>query len=77
MAAGCAKFPDLNGDCAGQPGQGAMGLHQLTGGLIGVEYSVFQPSSNGLPLQPRAPQATRPAASLLAAWLLVGRIACD
>ena len=42
---GYAKFPDLNGDCVAQPGQGAMGIHYLNGGLIDAVLDPLQPEA--------------------------------
>ena len=34
LAAGYAKFPDRDGDCVAQEGQGGMGIHYLNGTLL-------------------------------------------
>ena len=39
------KFPDLSGDCVAQPGQGAMGIHYLNGGLIDEVLDPLQPEA--------------------------------
>ena len=52
--AGYTKFGDMNGDCVAQPGQGAMGIHYLNGGLIDAvldplhpEAVMYEPQKNG------------------------------
>jgi hypothetical protein len=40
-----AKFPDLNGDCVAQPGQGAMGTHYLNGGLVDAVLEPLRPEA--------------------------------
>lgn len=35
LAAGYTKFPDLQGGCVDQPGQGGMGIHYVNGTLVG------------------------------------------
>lgn len=43
--AGYAKFPDQSGDCVAQPGQGAMGVHYLNGGLIDAVLDPLRPEA--------------------------------
>lgn len=43
--AGYARFGDVNGDCVAQPGQGAMGIHYLNGGLIDAVLDPLQPEA--------------------------------
>ena len=55
LAAGYTKFPDLNGDCVDQPGQGGMGVHYLNMALLlnaeldplRPEFLVYRQNSNG------------------------------
>ncbi len=51
---GYAAFPDRNGYCVAQPGQGAMGIHYLNGGLLDAvldplrpEALMYQPTKDG------------------------------
>jgi hypothetical protein len=44
-AAGYAKFPDLQGDCVSQPGQGAMGIHYLNGALVSTVLDPLKPAA--------------------------------
>ena len=43
LAAGYVKFPDLNGDCVAQPGQGGMGIHYLNASLLDAELDPLRP----------------------------------
>jgi hypothetical protein len=43
LAAGYTKFPDLNGDCVDQPGQGGMGIHYLNASLLDAELDPLHP----------------------------------
>jgi len=43
LADGYAKFPDLEGDCVAQPGQGGMGNHYLNGALVDTELDMAHP----------------------------------
>lgn len=55
LAAGYTKFPDLNGDCVDQPGQGGMGIHYVNAALVGdaeldplrPEFLVYRPGADG------------------------------
>ena len=39
------KFPDQSGDCVAEPGQGAMGIHYLNGGLISTVLDPLRPAA--------------------------------
>ncbi|MBX3605392.1 MAG: hypothetical protein KF788_08975 [Piscinibacter sp.] len=43
IAANYTKFPDLQGDCVAQPGQGGMGIHYLNGALVDGELDPLRP----------------------------------
>ncbi len=43
LAAGYVKFPDLQGDCVAQQGQGGMGIHYLNSALVDGELDVRRP----------------------------------
>ena len=45
IRANYVKFPDQSGDCVAQPGQGAMGIHYLNGGLISTVLDPLRPAA--------------------------------
>jgi hypothetical protein len=55
LAAGYTKFPDLQGDCVDQPGQGGMGIHYVNAALVGdteldplrPEFLVYREATQG------------------------------
>jgi len=55
LAANYTKFPDLQGDCVSQPGQGGMGIHYLNAALLNdaqldplhPEFLVYRKTASG------------------------------
>jgi len=55
LAANYTKFPDLQGDCVAQPGQGGMGIHYLNAALLNdaeldplrPEFLVYRKTASG------------------------------
>ena len=45
IRANYVKFPDQSGDCVAEPGQGAMGIHYLNGGLISTVLDPLRPAA--------------------------------
>ncbi|HET7795526.1 MAG TPA: hypothetical protein VFL64_19220 [Rhizobacter sp.] len=43
LAANYVKFPDLEGDCVAQPGQGGMGIHYLNASLLDAKLDPLRP----------------------------------